>query len=173
MKYYAGVGSRETPREVLMQMTMLARSLETLGYVLRSGGAKGADSAFAAGVKHTENKEIFLPWRGFNGVPDAECASYDVCRDAQHIARQHHPKYDELPKAAQKLISRNTYQVLGKTLDNPAEFVIGWTQGGTGKGGTGQAYRIAKAMDIPVFDLDVPEDRLKLSRLILDMKGDV
>lgn len=172
MKYYAGVGSRETPPEILLLMTSLASTLETLGYILRSGGAKGADSAFAVGVKHRVNRDIFLPWRGFNGVPDAECASYEVCVDAKHIARQHHPRWDSLPEAAQKLIARNTYQVLGKTLDSPVDFVIGWTQEGTGKGGTGQAYRIAKRMDIPVYDLALPEDRVKLSRFILDMKGE-
>jgi hypothetical protein len=45
-------------------MTKLARRLDELGFVLRSGGADGADSAFEDGAK---NKQVFLPWEGFNG----------------------------------------------------------------------------------------------------------
>src|SRR5678815_2257413 len=67
MIYYTGVGSRSTPPEVLAIMTKLAYRLEKNGLMLRSGGAEGADSAFERGVSEDENKEIFLPWRGFNG----------------------------------------------------------------------------------------------------------
>ena len=43
---YAGVGSRETPLLVQQRMTKIAAQLSKLGYVLYSGGAEGADSAF-------------------------------------------------------------------------------------------------------------------------------
>jgi predicted Rossmann fold nucleotide-binding protein DprA/Smf involved in DNA uptake len=43
MKFYAGIGSRETPPDILEWMTSLAANLETMNYVLRSGGAQGAD----------------------------------------------------------------------------------------------------------------------------------
>jgi len=39
--YYAGIGSRETPEDVLKYMTRVARGLDRKGYRLRSGGAKG------------------------------------------------------------------------------------------------------------------------------------
>lgn len=43
---YAGIGSRETPMEVLELMTKASAWLGTKGYTLQSGGAIGADMAF-------------------------------------------------------------------------------------------------------------------------------
>ena len=60
-KYYAGIGSRETPEDVCGRMTKLASILERKGYTLRSGGAVGADTAFAGGVVDVvRNAEILL-----------------------------------------------------------------------------------------------------------------
>lgn len=62
---YAGIGSRETPGPVLAMMTYAARELATMGWKLRSGGAGGADKAFARG---TTNREIRIPWSSYNGL---------------------------------------------------------------------------------------------------------
>ena len=47
--HYAGIGSRETPPQVLEQMRKIGTFLAERHYVLRSGGAKGADTAFELG----------------------------------------------------------------------------------------------------------------------------
>ena len=65
MKYYAGIGSRETPNDICLYMTTIAKKLAKLGYTCNSGGADGADSAFERGA--VINRQIFLPWDGFNG----------------------------------------------------------------------------------------------------------
>ena len=52
MKFYAGIGSRETPVNILYMMKKLARALGKSDWTLRSGGAKGADSAFYSGIKN-------------------------------------------------------------------------------------------------------------------------
>lgn len=44
--FYTGIGSRQTPPEILKMMTKIATQLESKGWVLRSGGAEGADEAF-------------------------------------------------------------------------------------------------------------------------------
>ena len=67
MGYYAGIGSRSTPPEVQLMMTQLAKALSYEGWVLRSGGACGADTAFEIGVPSPCNRQIFLPSRSFNG----------------------------------------------------------------------------------------------------------
>ncbi len=54
---------------------------------------------------------------------------------------------------AKKLMSRNSYQVMGYTLNINTNFIICYTENGSGKGGTGQAIRIARSMGIPVFDV--------------------
>lgn len=49
-KYYTGVGSRNTPQDMMKLMTQVVTKPETLGYSLRSGAADGADTAFENGV---------------------------------------------------------------------------------------------------------------------------
>ena len=46
---YSGIGSRETPDNVLVVMEKLGAAFAKKGFVLRSGGADGADSAFERG----------------------------------------------------------------------------------------------------------------------------
>ncbi len=144
---YAGIGSRKTPADVMNVMTLSAKRLSKRGYVLRSGGADGADSAFAQGA---EFKEIFLPWKGFNGLN----SPYAVASEHAMIeAEKFHPAWNRLSNGAKALHARNMHQILGPNLDDPVDFVLCWTPEGLGQGGTGQAIRIAKKYDIPVFDM--------------------
>ena len=57
-RYYAGIGSRTTPQDVMGRFSNMASFLEQNGFVLRSGGADGVDLAFENGVLNG-NKEIF------------------------------------------------------------------------------------------------------------------
>lgn len=155
MKYYAGIGSRETPASVCETMTAIARKLSSLNYVCRSGGAPGADDAFEAG---SEYKQIFLPWDGFNGRK-VDNVSYIVPPPVEEYVYKYHPAPDRLSDAAKKLMSRNTYQVLGPDLNDPVEFVLCWTKDGKASGGTGQALRIAKDKNILIFNLKTDLDK--------------
>jgi hypothetical protein len=68
------------------------------------------------------------------------------------LVKRYHPKSSALSDAGWKFMSRNSYQVLGKDLKTPVEFVLCWTKDGTASGGTGQALRIAKDHNIPIFN---------------------
>lgn len=149
-RHYAGIGSRETPLDVMALMTKIARWLDRRDYVLRSGGADGADTAFAEGSTH---KKIFLPWGGFNGLQGSPTILRDVQERAAIIAANFHPAWDCCSPAARKLHTRNVYQVLGADLKTPSRFVVCWTKDGEASGGTGQALRIAEASRIPIFNL--------------------
>lgn len=159
--YYAGIGSRETPAETLNSFEYFGELFARKGFVLRSGGAKGADSAFENGCdKVNGNKEIFLPWKGFEG---SDSKLYNISADALDVAATYHPYWKNLSDGAKKLQARNSYQVLGYNLDTPSNFIVCWTKNGKGGGGTGQAIRIAKANNIPVFDFgsnDGVEERI-------------
>lgn len=149
-KYYAGIGSRETPIEILNLFTKLGKYLAKKNYILRSGHAEGADSAFEYGCDmESGQKEIYLPWSGFGGSTSNLVVSDPK---AFEIAEKYHPYWHNLKQGAMKLQARNSHQVLGWDLKTPSDFIICWTKGGKGSGGTGQALRIAKAYDIPVFD---------------------
>lgn len=143
---YAGIGSRETPEDILKLMTKIGSELEKKGYILNSGGAKGADSAFEKGVQNFKNKRIFF--------------ADDATEETIAIAKEIHPAPERLGYYALRLMARNTYQVFGRNLDEPVDFVICWTKDGKeghGKnrpcGGTGQAVEMASLKGIPVINL--------------------
>jgi hypothetical protein len=148
-KSYAGIGSRETPKEVQEKMTGIAERLSLLDYVLYSGGADGADAAFERGATH---KKIFLPWKDFNGRLE-DGSEYVVPPKNLDFVKRFHPKPSGLSSGGLALMSRNTYQVLGPDLKSPVDFVLCWTKDGKASGGTGQAIRVATHYKIPVFNL--------------------
>lgn len=152
-KYYAGIGSRETPQDVLDLIKKISLHLREKGYVLRSGGAKGADSSFEDGAG--DKKEIFLPWKKFNNndsMYDGENWKYKKIH--LKLAQEFHPSFDKLTLLVKKLMVRNSAQIIGKdSEDIPSEFVICYTKDGKDSGGTGQALRIARSMNIPIYNL--------------------
>lgn len=149
-RIYTGIGSRSTPPEVLKQMYIFASILGRHGFMLRSGGAQGADSAFEDGCDHNKGmKEIFLPWKGFN---NKESQFYSPALKAYDIAKQFHPAWNKCSWGAMKLHARNSHQILGPELDDPTDFIICWTKT---RGGTNQAIRIAMEYGIPIWNLKV------------------
>ncbi len=154
MKYYAGIGSRETPIEIKYIIYEIVDILNTKSYVLRSGGAPGADKFFE---EKASQKEIFLPWKGFEGN---ESNLYLINEEAHEIARKYHPAYYKLSHPAKLFMARNSYQVLGYDLKTPSEFIICWTKNGKEVGGTSQAIRIAKDKNIPVYNLFNQQEEL-------------
>jgi hypothetical protein len=144
-KSYAGIGSRRTPADVLAVMQKIAYLLSKQGWILRSGGADGADTAFETGCN--KQCEIYLPWPGFNGNTSYR---HDISPQALELASKHHPAWDRLSNGAKKLHARNCYQVLGPNLDQPVKFVICWHDN---SGGTLQAVRLAQSLNIPIYNL--------------------
>lgn len=154
MRYYAGIGSRETPPGVKPMIDEVSSFLSKMGFILRSGAAPGADTMFEEACQG--GKEIYLPWKGFNkSESDLFLDSMDpqLIAKAREIASKFHPNWKGLSEAAKKLMTRNTFQILGKDLNTPVSFVVCWTRGGTINGGTGQAMRIARDLKIPIFNL--------------------
>lgn len=151
MRYYTGIGSRETPKSIQKIMCQMAAHLSKCGYILRSGGAQGADQAFEAGCDYAQGeKEIYLPWPGFENSESSLIVKKDG--PAYKIAEQYHPYWHNLSSGAKKLQARNSHQILGQDLKTLSDFVICYTKDGKGTGGTGQALRIARTYNIPVFD---------------------
>ena len=155
-KFYAGIGSRETPREIRREMTELASHLEELGYTLRSGNATGADQAFALGVK--KNAQIWLPRKNFErefqlSKPDHDyrlVSGYDV--EAISSVDIFHPTPHALTERGREFMTRNYRQVIGDN-EPDSEFIICWTREGKEAGGTAQAIRIAKKNKIPIINM--------------------
>lgn len=167
-KFYTGIGARVTPNDVLTVMTKLATLLDNKNYILRSGGADGADTAFELGSRHSE---IYVPWKTFNNRTNGICIDNP---EATLIAKKYSPHWGYMKDPVKKLMIRNVYQVLGGTLDKPSEFVLCWTKDGcehyqdrTGKtGGTGLAIEIASRYNIPVINMSHATWRSKLDRVL-------
>ena len=142
---YAGIGSRETPLDVLSKMTAAARRLEARGYSLLTGDAKGADAAFRAGANR--RRSVFT--------------AQDATPRTLAIARSLHPNPGALSPFALRLMARNTFQIFGVDLQTPVDFVLCWTPDGAEShgqrsrktGGTGQAISLASLRGIPVVNM--------------------
>ena len=162
---YAGIGARATPASVLADLTVIAEWLARTGWHLASGGADGADTAFAKGAPAGQ-RTIWLPWRGYNGHrgPDCRVLSAADVSACMAIAAPLHPAWDRCSPTVRKLHARNA-AVLGLTLNRPVDAAIAFTAEGRVEGGTGMAIRIAEAHGIPVFNLGSVTPRAVCERL--------
>lgn len=154
-RYYTMIGSRETPQHILDVMIKVASKLTLQGWVCRSGGASGADTCAELGVSLgaplSGRMEIYLPWEGFNGRSANNRGYIDVSKmssrfDAAKIAESIHPNWGACSRGAKGLHTRNIYQILGKDLQTPSEFVIFYAipvgNNGQVKGGTNTAVQL-------------------------------
>lgn len=172
--FYTGIGSRETPQEVMEEMSLLASCFALRGWTLRSGGADGADLAFEYGCGDGA-KEIFLPWKGFNNNASD---LYEIPDAAYEIAAKYHPAWLKLKTPTRRLMARNVQQVLGKNLDSPSSFVVCYTKDGCeshkdrtqSTGGTGQAISIASKHKIPVINLNHEDAIDRLHNLLTTLQ---
>lgn len=187
MKWYTGVGSRETPANILKLMESVGFALASQGWTLRSGGAIGADQAFERGMFRSVGydqpygwvpAEIYLPWAGYedhhkdthgglNILPSY--IKLDDERIAESMAMAVHPAWEACKQGARKMHTRNVFQVLGKTLDQPSKMLIAWTRldkHGNPKGGTATAIKLAQENGVEVFNLNKPEDFARIDKWI-------
>lgn len=163
MSYYAGIGSRDTPQPIMQLFRDAGSLLGKSIWSLRSGGAPGADDAFEEGCDFVGGyKEIFLPFEGFFNRSASESEAHLerfvynlVSAEAMEMAKKFHPNWSAVEAKGEgswHIMARNSYQVLGLSLDKPSSFILCWTKGGREEGGTAQAIRIAKAHGIPIFN---------------------
>jgi len=123
--------------------------------VLRTGGAKGADQAFE---------------RGSIGFCDVYLSQMNIPKWTEVFTMYFHPCPEKLDAFGWNAMCRNAVIMLGINGDNPVDFVVCWTKDGKDTGGTGQAIRIAKAFDIPVYNLYNEGEFKALLALILKME---
>jgi len=174
MIYYAGIGSRQTPEEVLKIMDQLGYILAKKGFILRSGAAEGADSSFEKGCDRANGKkEIYLPWKGFNNS-QSDMFYDNLPSIAEEIAFQYHPNLYKCTFGVIKMMTRNTCQVLGKDCKTKSNFIICYCEvdsNGNEKGGTSQAIRVAKDKQIPIFNLFYKEKLNELKEYIKELEN--
>lgn len=165
-KYYAGIGSRNTPKDIINLMSEISAKLFSEGWTCRTGGAIGADTAFEQGAilagrsQHLNTIQVFKPngtireW--FYSSPFKETPSKRIIRLpddcwnlATEIASQNHPVWHHLKGYTKNLMIRNVFQILGtvKKVEyetgthlemNKSSFVLCWTPDGATQNTTRQ-----------------------------------
>jgi len=147
---YSGIGSREAESypQIINLLHSIGYILGDRGWTLRSGHASGSDIAFEKG--HVGPKEIYLPWKGFEG---SNSGYYNIPIRAFQEAESIHPDWNELGIGSKKLHARDIQQVGGENLDNLSNIVICWTLGGKDIGGTRTAIIFARKNKVPVINL--------------------
>lgn len=165
-KYYTGIGTRieNLPKHIEHLMVQMGKGLAKRGYILRSGGASGADEAFERGcIEAKGSAEIFLPWRNFRGRHRAEGGvRYLTLQESRfEQAREYFLEsgiishFDSMSDSSKKFHARNYYQVTGKTGQH-SDFVIYYAPvdiKGEPMGGTRTAVMRARDLGIPTYNL--------------------
>jgi hypothetical protein len=175
MKSYAGIGSRDITDKERETIMNIAAELASMEYICYSGNACGSDIAFQMGSNR--RCVIFLPWYKFNfeeyePVKNENCIDYiDVGNRQQGnlSVDNFHPNPRQLSQGGFKLMARNYYQVNGLNNYPVVDFVLCCAdvdKKGNVKGGTGQAVRIAKSMNIPIINIRVDGWQDTLENLI-------
>lgn len=185
----AGIGARGTPPKARKQITELGALCRRLGIWVRSGHAPGADYAWEKGAR--ERTVVYLPFPGFNdGAPlltprvvclgQASSGAGDYRRPheqaterASQAIRDYHPSQGKLMGKPRLFQLRNYFQVMGAGPgDAPVGAVVYWApedEAGNVEGGTGQAVRVARAAELPAWNLarvDAGEVARRLEALV-------
>lgn len=182
-RVYAGVGSRDTPIYALAVMLYLSRHLSG-SYIVRSGGAEGADMAFE--LASNNRCEIFLPWRGFRSstrdfinISDKVQRVSELIIDGKFIKNIPPIHSTEVLRRSKnesnlKLHRRNCNQILGCGLNNPVSFMVCWTDDKAisasmttkDTGGTATAIKLASHLSIEVFNLSRDQHLLRVMDML-------
>lgn len=143
-RFYAGIGSRNTPLGIQSLMMQIAEKLSEQGYVLRSGGADGADRAFES---KAGDKEIFYP----------NDAKPWAIKEVQKYLPTDRSNFNKWKPYVQNTVARNMMQILGEDRNAPVGFVVFWAPSeqyqDSSAGGTGYGVRCAIDYQIPIYNL--------------------
>lgn len=148
--YYSGIGSRNTPPNILEVMKKIGAIAPQYSYILRSGGALGADSAFENGCDSVNGKkQIWNPRKEL--VVEHDWA----IKEASEICLEF--PLNNMRPFIRNLIVRNMYQILGEHGNELSSFVVCYTPTldptDSEAGGTRYACRLAKKYAIPIYNL--------------------
>jgi len=166
-KIYAGIGARNTPKDILYLIKIIGICFASIGYTLNTGAAQGADQAFAEGAFSAGGKvNLFLPWPNYEKNwwskynTNIIVFNSQLDKEALNSVYQYHPNANRLKKSVITLHARN-YLILKN-----AKFAICYTKNGAIIGGTGQAIRIMNDMNKKVFNLGKEEDRKQVIKTL-------
>ena len=171
MKSYAGIGSRSITNKERKNIVSIAKIMAKADWLLYSGNADGADMSFQEG---SDGKcVIMVPWKDFNidNYDFTFSRDYFVVGDSKdglNSIKKYHPNPEALSYGGKALMARNYHQINGYKGYPKVSLVICCADeiAGNFKGGTGQATRIAKKLNIPIINIRKPGWKDKLIKFL-------
>jgi hypothetical protein len=155
----SGIGSRETPENILTEMTIVGSFCRENKIMVRSGHADGADFAFEFGAQQA--CVAYLPWQGFNRQKTSQASKILVDNSfwgpLMECAQRFHPAWNNLREPVRRLMARNVAIILSERLNLPSNVVVCWTPNAQLVGGTAHALKVAMSNNIPIINMARPE----------------
>lgn len=174
---FAGIGPRDTPQDVLERMAHMGHMFAEAGWIGVSGYADGADQAWLSKVPF-EQQEVWLPWNSYNGAteykdPHGRFHRVRIGHDIHAVAKNCYAgDWNGLSNGAHLLFARNVAIIARDTLDTPVDLVVYWqSEQGERKpyGGTNHAVRVAKAIDVPCFNIRLMQEVQAMSEFVNEL----
>lgn len=141
------IGTRTPDRVDFEFAKLLSAHLVGAGWIVRTGGAVGIDTAAILGGNEIDPNRVWIyePWEGFaDPVADVDNQRIPLCQEWFDSIYRYHPTPWRLSKAARRLHARNYGMIVYPTR---ADLVIACPGRA---GGTWQGIRIAQALGIPL-----------------------
>lgn len=164
---YAGIGSRKAvdTKTVEPLMKQCVEHLNAFNALCRSGGAAGPDEWCET---TSTDVERFLPFGKFR-IDEIKQTPFiktintwelpkAIQDKAMGMAIEVAPHLKFARYGARIMHGRNPFQIFGKDLNDPVDFVLCWTKFGKIEGGTATAINLALKHGIPVFNLGAVGD---------------
>jgi hypothetical protein len=148
----ACIGARETPQNILDDMSSIWELLASKWYTIASGNAKWADEYFAKWANKIDPTKVslYLPWKNLNEHLQNKLNHIEVWwerTDVDSSLEEVHKGWKKVKDYVRQLHRRN-YGIVQNSL-----CVICYTIDWTDRGWTGVGIRLAQKMWIPVFNL--------------------
>lgn len=152
MRFVACIGPRQLPPDALALCRALGRAVTEQGWTVVTGGAPGADQAFATGADPSR-LILVVPWARFEAarldplvVRGAQRVVVSLDAPASQAALALHPVGDRLRPGTRLVIARDGWLVAP-----PVRWCLAWP--GPAGGGTAFTMSLARDAGLPVSDL--------------------
>ena len=163
------IGNRDAPVYERDKYVPIVKFLLHAGHIGRSGGAVCMDDVLTQAVKellaegNSDIKaEIYLPKKYFNGLASGDlngrvmnASEFSNLPEATELASKLHAAWYYCDAWSRSLHSRNMYEIKGKDLNTPADFVLTYAKtnrNGAIMRGTATAAALATSLNIPIFN---------------------
>lgn len=139
MRLYAGIGNVDIPDDYRRQLVKMGWLMASKGFVLRSGGAAGSDSAFEEGCDQ------------FGGAKEIFTANSFLPHWTVDLVHRYHPHASRMRPYVFKLMQRNCLIILGENETTPVETVLCYNA--KKDGGTTFSCNLAEDYNIPICNI--------------------